>query len=126
MDDGCIAATARRHRLTIVTGNDKDFRRPGLKVFKPSKENDRAESLRGRFANRRPLMWVGGLHCGAVSVFRNAEMPMRPRAIRLKEFFVRATPLTRNYPRLPPAPINGDWRRCGAADHEKHNGEPWF
>jgi predicted nucleic acid-binding protein len=33
-----IAATARRHNLTIVTGNDKDFRRPGLKVFNPFKE----------------------------------------------------------------------------------------
>ena len=26
------------HNLTIVTGNDKDFRRPGLKVFNPFKE----------------------------------------------------------------------------------------
>ena len=33
-----IAATARRHGLTIVTGNDRDFRRPGLKVFNPFKE----------------------------------------------------------------------------------------
>jgi hypothetical protein len=33
-----IAATARRHGLTIVTGNDKDFRRAGLKVFNPFKE----------------------------------------------------------------------------------------
>jgi len=30
-----IAATARRHNLTIVTGNEGDFRRPGLKVFNP-------------------------------------------------------------------------------------------
>ena len=36
--DSYIAATARRHGLTIVTGNDKDFRRPGLKVFNPFKE----------------------------------------------------------------------------------------
>jgi toxin FitB len=35
LEDGYIAATARRHGLTIVTGNDKDFRRPGLKVFNP-------------------------------------------------------------------------------------------
>lgn len=35
--DSYIAATARRHNLTIVTGNDKDFRRPGLKVFNPFK-----------------------------------------------------------------------------------------
>lgn len=35
VEDGFIAATARRHGLTIVTGNDRDFRRPGLKVFNP-------------------------------------------------------------------------------------------
>jgi predicted nucleic acid-binding protein len=35
VEDSYIAATARRHDLTIVTGNDKDFRRPGLKVFNP-------------------------------------------------------------------------------------------
>jgi toxin FitB len=38
LEDGYIAATARRHGLTIVTGNDKDFRRHGLKVFNPFKE----------------------------------------------------------------------------------------
>jgi toxin FitB len=38
VEDGYIAATARRHDLTIVTGNDKDFRRPGLKVFNPFNE----------------------------------------------------------------------------------------
>jgi predicted nucleic acid-binding protein len=38
IEDGFIAATARRHGLTIVTGNDRDFRRPGLKVFNPFKE----------------------------------------------------------------------------------------
>ncbi len=38
VEDGYIAATARRHGLTIVTGNEKDFRRPGLKVFNPFKE----------------------------------------------------------------------------------------
>ena len=36
--DSYIAATARRHGLTIVTGNDRDFRRPGVKVFNPFKE----------------------------------------------------------------------------------------
>lgn len=35
VEDGYIAATARRHGLTIVTGNDRDFRRPGIKVFNP-------------------------------------------------------------------------------------------
>ena len=38
IEDGFIAATARRHGLTIVTGNDQDFRRPGLKVFNPFKD----------------------------------------------------------------------------------------
>jgi predicted nucleic acid-binding protein len=38
IEDSFIAATARRHGLTIVTGNDQDFRRPGLKVFNPFKE----------------------------------------------------------------------------------------
>ena len=38
VEDGYIAATARRYGLTIVTGNDRDFRRPGLKVFNPFKE----------------------------------------------------------------------------------------
>lgn len=35
VEDSYIAATARRHDLTIATGNDRDFRRPGLKVFNP-------------------------------------------------------------------------------------------
>jgi predicted nucleic acid-binding protein len=38
VEDSYIAATARRHGLTIVTDNDRDFRRPGLKVFNPFKE----------------------------------------------------------------------------------------
>jgi len=38
VEDSYIAATARRHGLTIATGNDKDFRRPGVKVFNPFKE----------------------------------------------------------------------------------------
>jgi predicted nucleic acid-binding protein len=38
VEDSYIAATARRHRLTIVTGNDTGFTRPGLKVFNPFKE----------------------------------------------------------------------------------------
>jgi toxin FitB len=33
VEDSYIAATARRYGLTIVTGNDRDFKRPGLKVF---------------------------------------------------------------------------------------------
>ncbi len=42
VEDSFIAATARRHGLTIVTGNDKDFRRPGLKVFNPFNELPKA------------------------------------------------------------------------------------
>jgi predicted nucleic acid-binding protein len=38
LEDSYIAATARRHNLTVVTGNDKHFRRPGLKVFNPFTE----------------------------------------------------------------------------------------
>jgi toxin FitB len=37
VEDSYIAATARRHGLTIATGNEQDFRRPGLKVFNPFK-----------------------------------------------------------------------------------------
>jgi len=37
VEDSLIAATARRHNLVIVTGNDRHFRRPGLKVFNPFK-----------------------------------------------------------------------------------------
>jgi toxin FitB len=36
--DSYIAATARRHGLTVVTGNDRDFRRPGVKVLNPFTE----------------------------------------------------------------------------------------
>lgn len=36
--DSYIAATARRHGLAIATGNDRDFRRRGLKVFNPFQE----------------------------------------------------------------------------------------
>jgi predicted nucleic acid-binding protein len=35
--DSYIAATARRHGLTVVTGNDRDFDRPGVKVLNPFK-----------------------------------------------------------------------------------------
>jgi predicted nucleic acid-binding protein len=36
--DSYIAATARRHGLTVVTGNDRDFDRPGVKALNPFKE----------------------------------------------------------------------------------------
>ncbi len=38
VEDSYIAAIARRHNLTVATGNDKDFRRPGIKVFNPFTE----------------------------------------------------------------------------------------
>ncbi len=37
LEDSYIAAIARRHGLVIVTGNERDFDRPGLKVFNPFK-----------------------------------------------------------------------------------------
>jgi len=37
VEDSYIAAIARRHNLVIATGNEKDFQRPGLKVFNPFK-----------------------------------------------------------------------------------------
>ena len=38
IEDSYIAATARRYGLTIATGNDRHFRRPGVKVFNPFEE----------------------------------------------------------------------------------------
>jgi predicted nucleic acid-binding protein len=38
LEDSYIAATALRHGLTIATGNERHFRRPGLGVFNPFKE----------------------------------------------------------------------------------------
>jgi predicted nucleic acid-binding protein len=35
MLDSFIAATARRHNLTIVTRNTTDYKRPGLKTLNP-------------------------------------------------------------------------------------------
>jgi len=43
VEDSYIAATARRHDLTIVTGNDRDYRWTGLRVFNPFKELSEAE-----------------------------------------------------------------------------------
>lgn len=39
VEDSYIAAIARRHNLTIATGNVKDFERPGIKVFDPFSED---------------------------------------------------------------------------------------
>jgi toxin FitB len=38
VEDSYIAAIARRHSLTIATGNVKDFQRPGIKIFNPFAE----------------------------------------------------------------------------------------
>lgn len=38
IEDSYIAATAVRHGLTIATGNERHFRRPGIKVFNPFRE----------------------------------------------------------------------------------------
>ena len=38
IEDSYIAAIARRHNLVIATGNDRDFRRSGLRVFNPFRE----------------------------------------------------------------------------------------
>jgi predicted nucleic acid-binding protein len=38
VEESYIAATTRRHGLTIATGNGRDFRRPGLKILNPFKE----------------------------------------------------------------------------------------
>jgi len=38
LEDSYIAATALRHNLIIVTGNERDFQRPGIKIFNPFKE----------------------------------------------------------------------------------------
>ena len=39
VEDSYIAAIARQHNMTIATGNDKDFRRPGIKVFNPFEDH---------------------------------------------------------------------------------------
>jgi toxin FitB len=39
VEDGYIAAIARRHNLTIATGSNKDFRRPGIKIFNPFEDH---------------------------------------------------------------------------------------
>ena len=38
VEDSYIAATALRHNLIIVTGNERDFQRPGIKLFNPFRE----------------------------------------------------------------------------------------
>jgi predicted nucleic acid-binding protein len=38
VEDSYIASTARRYGLTIATGNEHDFRGPGVKVFNPFRE----------------------------------------------------------------------------------------
>jgi predicted nucleic acid-binding protein len=40
VEDSYIAAIARRRKLTIATGNVKDFQRPGIKVFDPFTDDE--------------------------------------------------------------------------------------
>jgi hypothetical protein len=46
VEDSYIAAIARRHNLVIATGNDRDYRRPGLKVFNRSKSSGNGVTCR--------------------------------------------------------------------------------
>lgn len=43
VEDSYIAAIAIRHNLTVATGNEKDFRRPGIKLFNPFEETGAAD-----------------------------------------------------------------------------------
>jgi predicted nucleic acid-binding protein len=43
VEDSYIAAIARRHNLMVATGNEKDFRRPGIKVFNPFKDESASD-----------------------------------------------------------------------------------
>ena len=43
MPDSFIAATARRHNLTIATRNVADYQRPGLRVFNPFQNQSTAQ-----------------------------------------------------------------------------------
>ena len=38
VEDSYIAATAKRYRLIIAAGNERDFRCPGLEIFNPFRE----------------------------------------------------------------------------------------
>jgi len=44
VEDSYIAAIARRHDLIVVTGNEKDFQRPGIRVFNPFKNPSQVDS----------------------------------------------------------------------------------
>ena len=46
MEDSYIAATARRYGLTIVTGNDQDFRRPRTSIVFPQEHVAEAQSTK--------------------------------------------------------------------------------
>ncbi len=40
LEDSYIAATAKKLGYTVATGNERDFRRPGVKVFNPFKAEE--------------------------------------------------------------------------------------
>ena len=68
MEEGYIAATARRHGLTIITGNDKDFRRPDLKVFNPLTRP--ADNRRTMVSRQCPDSSLLARHFPRMSVFQ--------------------------------------------------------
>ena len=43
VEDSYIAAIAIRHNLTVATGNEKNFRRPGINLFNPFQETGSAD-----------------------------------------------------------------------------------
>jgi hypothetical protein len=91
VEDSYIAATARRHNLTIVTGNDKHFRRPGLKVFNPFKElaNVESRSRRSEFDAYAP----GAGRCSVTSLqqleitAKGSERPTTPSSWSISSAF---------------------------------------
>ena len=42
VENSYVAATAQRHGLTIATGNERDFKRPGRKAFNDSLDQRQA------------------------------------------------------------------------------------
>ena len=43
IEDSYVAAIAIRHNLTVATGNEKDFRRPGIKLLNRFEETGSAD-----------------------------------------------------------------------------------
>ena len=73
VEDSYIAATARRHVLTIVTGNDRDFKRPGLEVFNPFKELT--------LSLAREKTRAAASHCSSSRFLARSDSQHRPTAM---------------------------------------------